>query len=436
MKYNEQQLLGAILLQPDKFKHLLHEVKESDFVTEEAKAIYSVLLTGEFNLQEVAKRAGFKVHQLAQITTGIVTTAAVPDIARAMIERGTIDEARLFMLEQGKTTPENKMDFLNNAIDFLAKAKERIKPKRTIVKMQDLASEMLQTLVMAIDNKDSFPTLPFVTLSNAIGRLMAGQVTTIAGRPGTGKSSVALQVATHISKKHKTLYITLEMLGVEHLRRMVSAKTGIPALKIVNGNLKDNEIAEIGKVAAEMKNDNLCFVDDARTVEDIEQYIKEIEPEAVIIDSINLMNSKGETERIKITNVTRNLKAMAIKYQIPIVQICQLNRGAEGNVKAKMSDIKESGSIEEDSDIVILMTGFTEDNEEDFEKYDNAYYHKHGRNLIKQGEFSDIYTKGNKIVILDIAKNRNGETLSVPTVFYSKRFIFEEMPTIKGDYYG
>jgi len=435
---NEKQIFGAVIYDPDKYKYLLDRLKAQDFPSVEAKGIYCTIKAGEYNPQKIAEINKVKIVDIATLPGEVVSYSLLDSIADVLIRDGTVRSARQYMFEKAREVPETTTDcsaYITEAIDFFIELRQRLKPRIGITRMQDIAKELFDDLVYALDNKDEFLNLPFPRLNETIGRLVPGQIITFAGRPGSGKSAMALQIARALSKKCVLLYITLEMLGSEHVRRIVAAKTGVSVVDIVGGNVGNTKASEVANELSKIVNDNLIFSSDTRTVADIGLYIKEHNPSVVVIDSVNLLKSQGESERIRITNVTRELKEVASLNRITIIQICQLNRGAEGQWKANLAEIKESGSIEEDSDVVVLLSELREEHENILNEYDSVYFRKYRRNLIREGEFQKMIDNGNKFIMMNVAKNRNGARQIIPTIFYAKKFTFEELPIMFGEHY-
>jgi len=167
--------------------------------------------------------------------------------------------------------------------------------------------------------------------------------------------------------------------------------------------------------------DNMRLSRFANTVERVMEITHNCGAEVVVIDTINLMKSSGETERIRLTNITRSLKQMALNMDVAVIMVAQLNREADGKMIPVLSDIKESGSIEEDSDTVLLFA--------DVEDYGEIFKaeQKYGVSLCDAGEFSQMREGMRQCVFASIRKNRNGETGATVFWFMNDKHKFIEL---------
>jgi replicative DNA helicase len=204
------------------------------------------------------------------------------------------------------------------------------------------------------------------SLDKMIGGFYPKQYITLAARPGQGKSLLALQIALNqASKRLPVAYITLEMSTEEQVLRCLANRTKIPTKRMKAAKyLEPNELSKIQEQSVMFDKMPLYFNDDA-TIDTIkiESYVRELKKKGVkgiFIDMIQLLQpmtgdkAKGKTEQI--TNISKALKAIAKRNDIWIVNIAAMNRDADkGNRPPKISDIRESGQIESDSDVVMML---------------------------------------------------------------------------------
>lgn len=204
------------------------------------------------------------------------------------------------------------------------------------------------------------------TLDKIITGFFPKQYITLAARPGQGKSLLALQIALNMaSRQIPVAYFTLEMSTEEQINRCLSNRTGIPTRSIKKAKyLSQQEMAAVQKAAYEFNNVPLYFNDDPVVdVAKLDGYVRDLKKKGVkgvFVDMIQLLQpmtgdkAKGKTEQI--TNISKALKAIAKRHDIFIVNIAAMNRDVDkSNRRPKISDIRESGQIESDSDLVLMI---------------------------------------------------------------------------------
>jgi replicative DNA helicase len=265
-----------------------------------------------------------------------------------------------------------------------------------------------------MDVQDSMPT-GFSRLDQIIGGLLPGSVVTIAGRPGSGKSAMAQQIAMHAAGQHrKVLYFTLEMRAEELAARAASGKGLTPRDLLVRGKGTPLLLAEWKERAASM---DMEITSDGKTTGQIRRLIGDRKPGIAVIDTANLIKASGESERVRMLNVTRDIKQIAMDHEVAIIMLTQLNRDAEGKTLPTLADIKESGSVEEDSDIVVLLSEQPE--YKDIMKINKEH-------ILSEGHFDSLRKEG-KVVLAFVRKNRHGAPGAVLMHFEGPRFMFHEI---------
>lgn len=298
---------------------------------------------------------------------------------------------------------------------------------KEVFTIREALMDAADLILKAMDNKDKLIHSPFSNINELVGGLMPGRLITIAGRPGTGKSAFVLQMVTSIARRgSKVVYVSLEMLADELAVRLLSNKTGISSTMMVNGKITADQFSEVATAAERLKSLNLFVTNQGRDVHTLERLIRKERPALLVIDSLNLMRAKGESERVRIMSITRALKEMAIKHNIPIIMIAQLSRAADEMKLPTMSALKESGSIEEDSDVVILLSDIKQ--EKDFQEINEQNKLKRGEYFMDIGGYERVERAGDKLVAGIVAKNRNGATGKVMYLCHTKRYEFVELP--------
>lgn len=187
------------------------------------------------------------------------------------------------------------------------------------------------------------------------------ELTIIGARPGVGKTTLALQIAEHIARKGvETAIISLEMSDHQIIQKMLSKRTGINTYKMRLGTLEDEDFSKIGLVCGEISSLPIHLITNARTLQHIENIARKLKNKnnlgLLIIDYIQLIKNKGKfnNREQEVADITRTLKLLSLELKIPIIGLCQLNRNATRQ-EPMLSDLRESGAIEQDADNVIFL---------------------------------------------------------------------------------
>lgn len=242
-------------------------------------------------------------------------------------------------------------------------------------------------------------------LDNLIKGFQKGDFVIIASRPSMGKTAVALEIIRRISGKKKVALFSIEMPSEQIVQRMVSQFSYLDSMKVRNfSNLSSRESAAF-KIAVDKIKDLNIWIDDSPALKlgELSWKIRKLDSmeklDLVVIDYLQLINTeyKGETRQQVVSNISRTLKALARELRIPIVALSQLSRNVEHREDKRpiLSDIRESGAIEQDADIIIFL-------------YRKSYYDKNKT----QADFSPLE--------FIVSKHRNGPTGIVRVNFDKK----------------
>jgi replicative DNA helicase len=249
--------------------------------------------------------------------------------------------------------------------------------------------------------------------------LQNGEMIIIAGRPSMGKTSLALNLAEHIGLMEKTpvAIFSLEMGKQQLAERFLCSISEIDSQKVRRGLLSDEGYKKLADACAELS-ETPIYIDDSSTLTPLELRAKARRLKSmhdircIIVDYLQLMHlgsGRIESRQQEITTISRYIKALARELNIPVVVLSQLNRSPEGREghRPRMSDLRESGSIEQDADVVMLL-------------HREDYYHRGEENY-----------EPNNAAELIIAKQRNGPTGTVRLVFREKITRFENASHIE-----
>lgn len=414
----EQSVLGAILLD----SHCLDRIAEilpnpEYFYLANHKLIYAAMLE-MFTLgspidfvtvlENLKKDSNFEENtvktyllQLAQIVPSIKNAQTYAYIIRDNYDvRTLITTARDIIEEASSGT--------NDAGTLLDSAEQKIFDIRQGKNMQGL-QRINETIIETFDRLDALNSdenqlyhgIPtgIKSLDETITGLNRSDLILLAARPGMGKTSFALNIARHIAVKEKrrVAFFSLEMTKEQLASRLLSTEALVSGVKLRTGNLADDEwirLVEAGDILSKTE----IYFDDTPgiTVPEMKAKLRRLKNvDLVVIDYLQLMSGVRRTDnRVQeISEITRNLKIMAKEINVPVVTLSQLSRASEqrSDHRPLLSDLRDSGSIEQDADIVLFL-------------YRNDYY-KDNENV------DENFDKNSGECI--VAKNRHGETRSV-----------------------
>ena len=420
----ETFIISSLLQDRERFQPLLAVLSEDDFQERNYGAIF-LNIKKDLELSELRSGTTLKPSEFAKL----IMINSVPSTAYGYAEKLKQFSTKE-KLEVELRQIQSKHFDMDQAADRITKIFEDSKVDLTddSKSLKDLMKSAIDEIIRNGDQRDKIIYSPFANLNSLIGGLMPGKLITIAGRPGTGKSAFALQIALSVAeRRHKILYVSLEMLGTELAMRVFSTETEISTVAMANGKVTLKEIERMCKIPEKRKVDLFRVTNKGRTVSELKRLIMKEKPELLIIDSLNLMEGKGESERIRITGITRSIKQMTLQYNMPIIMVAQLSREAEGQLIPTFKSIKDSGSVEEDSDVVIFLTEIAE--QKDFDLINEAFKKKQGDDIMDPiNGFQDMQKVNDKLIIGIVGKNRNGPEGKIAFLCKAKQYLFVELP--------
>ena len=229
----------------------------------------------------------------------------------------------------------------------------------------------------------------------------------IAGRPSMGKSTLALNIADHVSKSNNVLFFSLEMSQVQLMLKLASSHSNVHLSKITNQNMTDVDSENFYKEMNKIGNQNMTIVDKfGMTINDIAAKSRQIDSQnkldMIVIDYLQIIKYDKQREVSELGSISRELKYLSKELHVPVILLSQLNRGVEQreNKRPFMSDLRSSGEIEQDADTITMV-------------YRDDYYNP-----------EDSEDKG--MAELIISKNRMGQTGFVKTQFLGQYSKFQD----------
>ncbi len=427
----EQSALGGMMLSNDAVADVTEVVRGLDFYMPKHEVVFDAILnlyshgeptdviavTDELTKTGLLGRAGGAeyLHTL----TGLVPTAAnagyyASIVAEKAVLRRLV-EAGTRIVQMGYASEGEVTDLVNNAQAEIYGVTGGIEGDDYIplVEAIDTAVGEIE-LARGRDGQLAGVPTGFSELDALTNGLHGGQLIIVGARPAMGKSTLALDFARTAAVHHKlpTIFFSLEMGRSEIATRLLSAESGIPMHVLRKGNMDERDWTRLASVRGDI-GDAPLFIDDSPNMTLVEIRAKcrklsqRVGLKMVVVDYLQLMTSgkKVESRQQEVSEFSRALKLLAKELGVPIVALAQLNRGPEqrADKKPALSDLRESGSLEQDADIVILL------------HREAAYERDHPR----AGEADLI-----------VAKHRNGATDEIAVAFQGMYSRFADMPRV------
>ncbi len=415
----EQSVLGAILMDSEWLSNVMEILPTGEyFYVTTHRAIYQAMIelftlsrpvdfiTVLEKLKETGDPAGteYKTY-LMQLCNIVPSISRVEEYARIVRDRyllrSLIVSSREIISDASQPVSE-----VSRLIDSAEQRIFDIRDNKSMKGLEKVGDVILQTFdrldLLNSPESDQYKGIPtgIGALDNTITGLNRSDLILLAARPGMGKTSFALNIARHVSVtcKRRVAFFSLEMTKEQLASRLLSTEGLIEGTKLRTGKLSEEEwvrLIEAGDVLSKAD----MYMDDTPgiTVPEMKAKLRRLKKvDLVIIDYLQLMSASRRIDnRVQeISEITRNLKILAKEFNVPVITLSQLSRASEQRAehKPQLSDLRDSGSIEQDADIVLFLY------REDYYKND-------------EGKDEDSDKNSGECIV---AKNRHGETRSVP----------------------
>ncbi|MCS7212986.1 MAG: replicative DNA helicase [Candidatus Calescibacterium sp.] len=443
----EKAVLGGILLNGDLIEdviHILGKNPEDAFFDSACRQIFVTILSlrrkGEdinpFSVIEELKIGG-KIDKVGgeefvlSLPSYIPSAAFLDNFTRRLKEKMILRK----LSQKMKTFLEEISWGVSNTWEFISKVEKEISEIAQETVSQEFYSisdirNFVSEEVIGDEYHHAIPTC-FPSLDEKIVGFHPGDFVIIAGRPGMGKTSFALSIAYYMAtEKIPVMFFSIEMPIKLILLRILSMHSGIPLQRIISKNLSDLERSRIVNSANEISKLPMFFNDSVQGITQIRSLSKRARDEkgvkAVFIDYLQQIFVEWKVERREeeISTISRLLKSLAKELKIPVVALSQLSREPErrgDNKRPQLSDLRESGSLEQDADLVLML-------------YRDHYYNPCQKSVsASENENFDCCERA-RIAEIIIAKNRNGPTGTVLGKFIGENCIYEDIKYSKVAY--
>jgi replicative DNA helicase len=360
----EQSVIGSILLTNGKALEEL-TLSPADFDDLQNERIYKTLLEMKAGRQPIdVMTVGAALPKLASYLHDIVT--ATPTAASVKFYAGkVIEEATRRRLAIAGTMIHSKAQHEDLATVFDAAKKEidDLIDRNLAIRPSYVADELLPYMD-EIDKPKHYPESPWQLLNDIITGFRPGALYIIGARPGVGKTIIGLQIAWELSKQGPVSFHSLEMGKTELYNRIISSEAEVPLSAIEKGNLQEWMWERILKVRTQIQEHRLAIHDKSgQNLLQIRASANSVKGngqlEAIVVDYLGLIQDteKGRKRYEMITDISIGLKNLARDLNVPVIALAQLNRGPEQRKDSEpdMADLRDSGGIEQDADVVILL---------------------------------------------------------------------------------
>ena len=413
----EQSVLGAIISQPSVLPDVIELIKPEYFYNEQHKALYSIMLQmnsmslpvdivtvlNEAEKQHIFESPAEGKRYLAEIGNMLPSTSNIQSYCKIVADKyflrslSYVAKTILDEVQSGEQDAQLLLDSAEQKIYDIRQGKD----VRGLVPLSEAIAEAYDRLgKISGPDKEKYvgARTGFTLLDSITSGLNKSDLIIIAARPGMGKTSFAMNIATNVARRAEKEVVTfnLEMSKEQIATRILSTEALVESNTLRNGRISGDDWVKLATSAGYLSTLPL-YIDDtaSMTVQQMKAKLRRTQNLGlVIIDYLQLMESTSRSDNrvTVISEITRQLKVMAKELNVPVILLSQLSRAVESRTDKRpmLSDLRESGSIEQDADIVLFL-------------YRDAYYNKESQ----RQNISECI----------VAKNRHGETGTVELIW-------------------
>lgn len=415
----EKSILGAIFLEPESLITAAEIIQEDDFyrvahqkifetmlrLNDKGEPVDVVTLSEELGASNELENVGGMVY-LSELATSVPTAANVTHYAKIVEEKALLRR----LIKVATTIVEDGFSREDEVESVIAEAEKKMmevssrKNAGDFKPIADVLVDTYQNIEVLSSRKGEVTGVPtgFTDLDDITAGFQKNDLIIVAARPSVGKTAFALNVAQNVATKagENVAIFSLEMGADQLVMRMLCAEGNINAQALRTGDLTDEDWSKLAMAVGTLSNAGI-YIDDSPgiRVNEIRSKCRRLKQEhglgMIVIDYLQLIagsGKPGENRQQEVSDISRSLKGLARELEVPVIALSQLSRGVEQrqDKRPMMSDLRESGSIEQDADIVSFL-------------YREDYYEKE--------------TTAKDVIEIIIAKQRNGPTGTVTLAF-------------------
>jgi replicative DNA helicase len=423
----EEAVLGALLIDPDAIIRIAPILRPEDFYREKHGWIYDAALIlherrepvdfltvcDELDRREQLDQVGgaaFITTLINAMPTSIHAEHYARIVERTATRRRLIDAASEIAVLAYQEADDVE-EVVDHAEQILFGVSER-RVSRELVPIRQILSDYYDRIEYLTRHRGELIGIPtgFNDIDKLLGGLQRSDLVILAARPSVGKTSLALSVAHNAAKLHgqRVAFFSLEMSDEQVVQRLISAETGIGSQRLRRGDIAQDEWGRFMKATSDLAETHF-FIDDTPGISALELRTKarrlhaEVGIDLIAVDYLQLMRGdfRSENRVQEISGISRALKALARELNVPVLALSQLSRGVESRTDKRpiLSDLRESGALEQDADVVIFI-------------YRDEMYNEN--------------TERQNIADIIVAKHRNGPTGTVALFFKKELAQFRE----------
>jgi len=426
----EVSVLGGVLLDNEALNRALEVIQEGDFYRESHRKIFAAILdlyeknepVDLITLAEALKKRELLdqvggIEYLNSLVNSVPTAANISYYAKIVKEKAILRKLinrATEIISQVYGAPGSVDDFLDQAERSIFEiSQDRVRP--SFYPLKDIIKSSFKTIERLYEKRQLITGVPtgFTKLDELTSGLQPSDLIIVAGRPSMGKTAFALNIATHAAAEARipAAIFSLEMAKEQLALRMLCSEAKVDAHKLRGGFLSESDWPRLTRAAGALAEAPI-FIDDTPGISALEMRAKSRRLKAehnlglVVVDYLQLMRGRADsdTREQEISDISRSLKALAKELSVPVIALSQLNRRVEerGDKRPQLADLRESGAIEQDADVIIFL-------------YRDDVYNKS----------DDNPNKGKAEII--IGKQRNGPTDKFELAFLDKFTCFENL---------
>ena len=434
-------VLGSMILDKDGIGEIIPVLRMDHFYRQDHRLIYDalinlyennrpidlVLLQDELDSRGQLEQVGGSQY-LVDLVNSVPSAASMVYYARIVRDKGMLRNLITASGEINNIAYEARGDVGEVMEEAEQKIFEVTQQKITgqSIRIKDILTQVYESLEQRSGQMITGVATGFMELDELTCGLQRGEMIIIAARPSMGKTALGLNIAENVGANSKmpVAIFSLEMGAQQLAERMLAGRSHINSHKLRQGLLVDNDYNRLAETAGDLSQAPI-FIDDSPSLSPLELRAKarrlklQQDIQLVVVDYLQLMHVSGVESRVQeVGQISRHLKALARELDVPVVVMSQLNRSPEGREghRPRMSDLRESGNIEQDADVIIML-------------HRESYYRQ--SNNREMGESANEFSPGSEDVDntaeLIITKQRNGPTGTVKLTWIPEWTRFENL---------
>lgn len=428
----EQAMLGAVMIKPEGMVEIVDVVHPEDFYSEKHRLIFKTMLAlyDKHEPIDIVSLSGqLKANKKLDAVDGSSYLAELINLTPSptnlkyyaeLVHKKSTLRKLIACADEISSLGYNEADEIESVIDQAQQAVFRISSytKRSFLKLKDTLAEAWERFDHLHKSKNDMRGLPtgFHDLDNKLAGLQKSDLVILAARPSMGKTSLAIDIARHVAchQKKSVGIFSLEMSSQQLVDRLIAAESWVDAWRLRTGRLSEDEDFDRIRDALDRLAAAPLFIDDEpmNTITRMKAVARKLKLEhgleLIVVDYLQLMVPLRDRDSLvqQVTEISRSLKGLARELEVPVLALSQLNRAVEQRGgKPRLSDLRDSGSIEQDADVVLFIH--------------------------REDKYKEDSTRKN-IADLMIAKHRNGPTGEIQLYFDESKVSFQTIE--KGEF--